>query len=310
MPLQSLQIKKVMVGNRPKVLLMPRNLLSRWLQNIVALFLPVPKEVKMVWRRDTSWKQGSILSNDILQHLLPDPIDKHAIGIIASHDCDIANDNLGIEPHLECIIAIAVKEDGNFTNAKSSRKLHLPFLIKGGESYFELNATGKVNFDKRSLCDCEPDGQYLLSQENKIIFQDWLASRYRRQAFPDCLDKRLKPLITLLKKRGERNTLEILGYWFSFEPINEELSDGEPYELWVNIVYDSKVANSEEAAKKISEEVEKLFLDGGKIDSKDVILVKSEAYSEEEFTLGDLYSNIHYRFDHVSNKLDPNIPKV
>jgi len=263
----------------------------------------------MAWRRDSSWKQGSILSSDLLTHILSDPIDENTIGIVISHDCDIANDNLEVEPYLEFILAKAVEMDGNFTNAKGSRKLHLPLLIDGVESYFELKAIDKINCDKQSLCDCEPDSQYQLSQENKIIFQDWLASRYRRQAFPDCLDKRLGPLITLLKKRGEKFTSEILGYWFSFDPISEELPDGEPYDIWVNIVYDSKVDNSEGSAKSISQDVEKLFTDG-KIDSKDVALVKSDTYSEEEFTLGDLYSNIHYRFDHISNKLDPNIPKL
>jgi hypothetical protein len=76
------------------------------------------------WSRDTKWRQGSILDEacaNALQLLVSD----RTIYIAITHDCDIAHENLEIEPEIEFVRATRIDRiDGNFSNAKNSRTLH------------------------------------------------------------------------------------------------------------------------------------------------------------------------------------------
>ncbi len=69
-------------------------------------------------------------------------------------------------------------------HAKNARKLHVDFE---GEAAFwaEFEATAKAAIAKRQLNEFAPRADSRLSPEKQAIFQMWLASRYRRSAFPD-----------------------------------------------------------------------------------------------------------------------------
>jgi len=229
------------------------------------------------------------------------------MAIMVSHDCDIANDNLDVEPTVELVVGEVVKvANGNFTNAKSPRTLHLE--LNSGECgiYFEFEAKNKFTVNKEDLCKVLPSSEFQLSSNSKYILQDWLSMRYKRQSLPNNLDSRLKPLFKLLAKKGKKDPAAIIGFWISFDPIVDELPAGSPYELWVNIVYDSKITDSVLLAESIRDEVQELFVT---IDDQIVLLNAVAVFSEEEFTLGDLQKNVQYRFDHISNKVEPALQK-
>lgn len=143
------------------------------------------------WNRDTAWRQGDLLGNNAIEalRLHYEATPEKIVVIIASHDCDLAQ-NPEHEPSIEVVVGCLTDKDGNCTHAKNARKLHIEFT---GECAFwaEFEATSKIIIDKIELNQFAPRTDARLSTENHAIFQMWLASRYRRSAFPDEFERRL-----------------------------------------------------------------------------------------------------------------------
>ena len=153
------------------------------------------------WNRDTPWRQGHLLGNEAIEALkLRSSIElDQMLVIVASHDCDLAQAPEG-EPVIEVVVGrLVTDKDGNCTHAKNARKLHVEFA---GDAVFwaEFETTAKLSIDKRLLNDFVPRPGAYLSSENYNIFQMWLASRYRRSAFPDEFERRLIKELKLHEK--------------------------------------------------------------------------------------------------------------
>ena len=59
--------------------------------------------------------------------------------VVVSHDCDLANENLDVEPDVEVIVGRTIeKADGNFTWAKAPRTLHYGAMRNGVQTIIEL----------------------------------------------------------------------------------------------------------------------------------------------------------------------------
>jgi hypothetical protein len=185
------------------------------------------------------------LSDEALQALFGK--DPPAAAIVISHDCDLAQlpDH---EPYVEVIAGHLVeKPDGNYTHAKSARRLHLPV----GTDTLDLVATQKAAVPKETLADFEPQHARRLSAAVSATLQQWLALRYRRAAFPDEFDRRLSTtkmaerLITILKRQGEA----IAAVFFDVDEGQElQRPAEEPYELVVYLLY-STAAHPDAAAR-------------------------------------------------------------
>lgn len=145
------------------------------------------------WTRNSPWRQGNLLTAEKVKaiKLFHPSYPDDTVVIIASHDCDIAQlpDK---EPYVEVIIGRRIQKlDGNNTHAKSSRTLHIAF--EGSEPMLaEFVITDKCNIDKKILADSAPETNFKLSPPGLSTFQLWLASRYRRSAFPDNFERRMK----------------------------------------------------------------------------------------------------------------------
>lgn len=95
----------------------------------------------MAWNRDTVWRQGSVISFGSLESLgLRNPeTTESIIVIIASHDCDLAQDPQH-EPFVEVVTGCLISNpDGNCTHVKNSRKLHLQFCNKEWVEFEAIN---------------------------------------------------------------------------------------------------------------------------------------------------------------------------
>jgi hypothetical protein len=106
------------------------------------------------WSRDTPWHQGRVLCLGALQEMqLLHPISPQCTcAIVISHDCDVVNPDLKIEPEVEIIIGRYVdKQDGNYSCAKAPRTLHLEILHQGASKVLELKATAKRQISKTAL---------------------------------------------------------------------------------------------------------------------------------------------------------------
>ena len=242
------------------------------------------------------------MTGQSLRELCPN-VPESSVGIAISHSCDIANENLGAEPAVEFILADPIEKcDGNFTGAKNPRRLHLQTLLSGVHQGFELLATQKISFQKTKLCRYHPDEEYQLTPSEVAVLQSWLSARYKRQALPDSLQERLKPLFKNMEKQGAKAVDAILGFWLDYDP-NEELLPEESYEVGISVVYSLENPDFEKVAEDIAATLSEVKVVG-------VDLSRCEAYSEEEFTLRDLREQVQYRAEHLSYRMEPHGPTV
>lgn len=265
----------------------------------------------MPWSRNTTWRQGSVLAQKDFQAAgLTDAPDAD-LAIAISHDCDIANDNLDIEPVVEFILArIPKQRNGNFTHGKNPRTLHLDYTHGEHLVSLELLASKRLILQKNRLLVVQPDESYKLTHSPQIL-QSWLAARYRRHALPNSLVDRLHEVFTYIEKKGKNNSSGILSFRLSYDP-EDELLPEKPYELWLNVVYitdkDEYRAMSEDFAQSLLKEFPNLLektKDCGK-----VILRRCEAVSEMEFTFRDMRETVEYHLEHLSYRTEPSGPVI
>lgn len=251
------------------------------------------------------WAQGSLITMEDMAAL---GLAKEGAcwGVVISHDCDLANDNLAIEPSVEVILAQPVASpDGNCRHAKNARKLHLDWDRDGELLCLELLATRKHRLAKGELAQYEPASDFLLPLVGKQTLQSWLAVRYRRQTLPDSLVERLRHVFKRLEKQGKQQAKTVIGYWLSFAPTNELEAD-DPYDLNISIVYTIDAPEAEAAATAIAEDISRRFDElVEKAAAGGVILGGCDAYSEEEFTLHDIRQHVEFRLDYLSNRIFP-----
>ena len=93
------------------------------------------------WDRQIPWRHGHVLTAETVTalRLLPQAETPDSVVVlIISHDCDIASDP-SIEPIVEAIGGTKVAgADGNFTNGKNPRRLHLAATESGTTIWIEL----------------------------------------------------------------------------------------------------------------------------------------------------------------------------
>jgi len=261
----------------------------------------------MPWSRNTTWRQGSVLAQKYFQVLGLTASPNANLAIAISHDCDIANDNLDIEPDVEFISACIVGEsNGNNTHGKNPRNLHLKYTHGENSVFLELLASKRLMLQKNMLEAVQPDETYKLDAHCRQILQSWLAARYRRHALPNSLVERLKNVFNYIEREGKKNSSGILAFRLSYEP-ESELPPEEPYELWLSIVYITDKTEYGEMAEEIASSIKTKFstlLEKTK-DSGTVDLRRCEALSEMEFTLHDMRETVEFRLEHLSYRDEP-----
>ena len=272
------------------------------------------------WNRDTPWRQGHLLDKDAIEALglhhavAPDK----TLVIIASHDCDLAQAPEG-EPAVEVVVGrLVTDKDGNCTHAKNARKLHVEFA---GAAFIgaEFEATAKVSIDKRALNDFVPRPEAHLSPENHAIFQMWLASRYRRSAFPEEFERRLtlkdfklhEKIAKAVKPHGEL----IVGIFFDVDEGAEVTRDGpdDTYTLDITILhladpdFDAAEKAAETAAKAIEQAFRDKLLDPTKT-WQHIELRSCEPVSESVLTYQQFKQLKRWRLEHISLAAEPQQP--
>jgi hypothetical protein len=264
----------------------------------------------MAWSRNTSWRQGSVLAQKDFQVVDSINVSDIDLAIAISHDCDIANDDLDVEPAVEFIFArILEQHDGNYTYGKNPRILHLDYKHNGQTIWVELRASRRFIVQKNLLDTIQPDQTYSFNTHQNL--QRWLSVRYRRHALPNSLVERLRPIFAYIDKEGKKNSAGIFSFRLFYDP-KDELPPEEAYELSLSIVYitdkDEYRAMSEEIAQRLKEEFPKLLAktkDQGTVD-----LRKCEAFSEMEFTVRDMRDTVEYNLEHLSYRDDLSEPVI
>lgn len=196
-----------------------------------------------IWTRDTPWRQGHVLTADAIQALglsHPETPDSTCV-VVISHDCDLANDALQIEPDVEVIVGRRLpKGDGNYFWAKTPRTLHVDVQQNDTAAVVELIATAKRRISKQALAAFSPDAAYSFPGKSLSALRSSLGIRYNRAAFPDPFVDRLsqskvdKRLAKIIEPVG--NLLSAV--YFDVDGGKEiDHSDGGPYDLKIVLAY-------------------------------------------------------------------------
>lgn len=271
------------------------------------------------WKRDTPWRQGSLLGGDAIAALalsLP-AASEGAVAVVATHDCDLAQhpDN---EPHVEVVVGCITDKDGNCTHAKNARRLHVEFAGHA-PVWCEFDATAKVAVAKQDLSRFLPRTDARLTPENHAIFQMWLASRYRRSAFADEFERRLtketklaERIAKAIKPHGEL----IAGVFFDVDDGDDIARTGpdDTYKLDITILHaaDPDFLVAENAANQAVAAIEKAFkdrlIDTEKKVWQHIELRFCEAISESVLTYQEFKRLKRWRLEHISLAADPQHP--
>jgi len=275
------------------------------------------------WTRETPWRQGHQLSAEAAKALgLSHPVmPESTFVVVATHDCDLAQ-MPDAERHVEVLVGRvigATDKDGMSTHAKTARRLHIEFG-QGPVVWVELEATSKVPIDKTHLAPFEPDTTYRLTPENHAIFQMWLASRYRRSAFPDEFERRLNKETKLAEKIAKAVKPHgdlIAGVFFDVDAGDEVTRDGpdDTYALDITILHtaDADFDAAEAAAVAAGKAIEKAFkdklFDPGK-KWQYIELRSCEPVSESVLTYHEFKQLKRWRLEYISLAADPQQPAL
>jgi hypothetical protein len=267
------------------------------------------------WGRDTLWRQGHLLpseANDVLGLRRADALDATFV-VVATHDCDLAQ-SADTEPSVEVVVGRAIEKDGNCTHAKNARKLHLPFDGVAG-TWVEFEATEKRTVPKSVLGAFTPRTDTRLSHEDHMVFQMWLASRYRRSAFADEFERRLtketklaEKIAKAVKPHGEL----IAGVFFDVDDGEEVVRQGpeDTYVLDITILHaaDPDFFAAEKAASQVVAEINKAFVTRLYEPARKwqhIELRSCEAISESVLTYQAFKRLKRWRLEHISLASDP-----
>jgi len=147
-----------------------------------------------VWGRNTPWRQGHLLSTESAKELglFHQEETAETLVLVISHDCDLAQGDLSLEPACEVIVGRVIEfQNGNYAWAKNVRKLHLSFSAGTVKLIGEFVATDRRIIDKSALAGHEPVANVRLDPDELTVLQGWLSARYRRSAFPDEFQNRM-----------------------------------------------------------------------------------------------------------------------
>lgn len=259
--------------------------------------------------RISPWRQGSILDTRTAQELLSaqfEDFDKRVV-LVASHDCDIASTS---ESVVEVIVGVLIPSLGADTHAKTARRLHIPLEAEAGQIAVEFLASNKFSVSKEALLKATPRVNWSIATEDLITFQKWLASRYRRAAFADEFEARLKAkparLDRKIAKILEISSEHVLAVLFDVDSRQEfdRIGPDDIYDLGITLLYDSTKDEplAYEAAETSAKAIEAAFEKAFSVDGtwKNIRLLYCEPVSDNAMTIAQCRFLKQWRLDYMS----------
>lgn len=275
------------------------------------------RQSPQTWARDTKWRQGHVLdaravSALALKHSTA-PLEETCV-VVISHDCDVANDDLNVEPEVEVIVGRLIdKANGNFAFGKAPRTLHLDILRDGAPKVIELIATQKHRVSKDVLAAFDHDVSFSLEPKALSVLRNWLAIRYQRAAFPDNFVKRMNEtkVAGRLEKILENYGSVISTVFFAVDDGREiDRLDGSPYELSIVLVYvpgqdpDAAADFADKAAEKVEELFSQKLFDKKESRWDHIGLKGCRAISEDDIPVSRAKVMTQWRLEHMSLRTD------
>lgn len=257
----------------------------------------------MPWSRNTLWRQGHLLPLEALAGLSL----QADYAMVITHDCDLANDRLDVEPYVEVLLGKVGQpsERSELTWGKAPRRIQLEFSHPSQPSlWLEFNIIERKNLSKNDLCNFEPQA-YRLKDQHHHALREWLANRYRRSAFPDEFEQALSGTKLRDKLKAELKKApakDITGVLFGYQLKQDD--EGPYYSL--EIVLLCKVdRDADQVANSINQWVQSK---GNPLPSQSgtrILIEGCKAISEDDM-LFSRYRQLHkWNLDHISLNQDP-----
>lgn len=274
------------------------------------------------WDRRTPWRQGHVLTPETAGDLNLgfDDSAPHPVVVVVSHDCDLAQAPEN-EPVVEVIVGRRVDSaDGNLTHGKNPRRLHLPAMEQGNPIYLELAATARRPVPKEGLLGHQPSAGIVINPNARNILQRWLASRYRRTAFPDAFDRCLdrtrvaKRMAKILEPLGDH----IVAVFFDVDEGVEREHEGadDAFTLSIDLLYSTDTdppaaeAAATQAARAITAAFQELCFDASTNRWHGIELLGCTPISDESLTYAMSLRLKRWNADYISLRSDPTQPIV
>lgn len=178
--------------------------------------------------RRRGWRQGSVLVVEPASELAARLEVQAAFAVVVSQDCDVVASE-AVEPKVELIPAARSEErDPALLHGRNPRRLMLP--LARGVGYLELDIRQRSAVHKHLLCEYAPDREYTVAPQDVSQLARWAAERYKRAAFPDQFNERLKKRGSQLDRLTKRAGKQVVAIFIAIEP-NDELPQGADYHL-------------------------------------------------------------------------------
>lgn len=265
--------------------------------------------------RETPWRQGMVLPGQAALALgLVGENAADCVVVVVSHDCDLAN--LEKEPQVEVIVGTRIAALGADANAKTPRRLHIAFQTGSGMVPVELVAAHKQSISNHELRKHSPCADWTLQPEDLQILQAWLAARYRRSAFPEQFEERLRIVSKKVVKALAPAGKHVIAIFFDVDDGQEVVrsSPDDPYGLRIILLYSSRDdepsahAAADSAADMIAGVFEAAFLsDTG---WKNIQLLDCLAVSDSVMTIAQSRLLKEWRLEYMSLEDEPRQPML
>lgn len=249
------------------------------------------------------FRQGSIIKVNDLYSDDRSKFEGEEYLFVISHDCDITAE-FSKEPFIEVLRLNVLNEgeqDSSLIYGKSPREIDLPVLINNTQKYLKLSQLSKAQISKQYNANITADDSLVIDDKGMKLLRSWLSSRYKRHSFPESLAKRLSKLQSKIESRCKSQTKAngIIALFINVDPGEEELEDGDPYEIDVAIVYESDIPNAQSNAENLKKDILNCLK---QIEEQfpDSIMGKVSIRSDSEFTFKDMRSYVEWRFEHLS----------
>lgn len=256
------------------------------------------------------WYQGAIIScADGDQEVLGLPAGECDAYVIVSHSCDILAFKYKTEPRVEFIGGnYSRKANKSFVHRRHPRKLLLN--VQNNELGFITLDINIRHFVNRTFLTDIQASEATLSSESITELQMWMAARYRRSAFPDAFNDRIRSAIEIIQGRLEaEGDHGVRGLYIQLDTY-EELNNYQEYSVSLlgtaeddlGDVTGEKWGDAEEFVEFIANELKKC---------KGVIVIGPvELVDEENLTLARLKRLRLLTFDYISHRDDKEVPEL
>lgn len=254
-----------------------------------------------------AWSQGDLLPDAIASKVIVEAERKKgARGVVISHDCDLIHHSLENEPFAEVLVIYPVTPQGDLTQAKNPRRIHLPYSENDKVIFYEASIHRRLSIDRRLLSEADPvKGGF--DSEARDDLRQWLAKRYVRAAFPSEFDKRIGGVRKKIKKALDTPEGKALSGIYIFLSSDADLPAGTPYKLIIRGTMRSVVFDDVSLVKKCESLLAKM---AGFLDSCDGIEVTDHSVqSEARFSLDDVRLTKRWDADFLSTN-DADSPAV